>query len=115
MAEGGDEDKTEEPTDKKLREAREKGQVTHSRELNTWVMLSTGAVLLASTSYWLASSLTEILRGFIISPHAYVMDGGAIAQLMSSTIVKVAKILAIPMLVFFVAAFLSSFLQIGPL
>ncbi len=40
MAENQDgAEKTEEPTDKRLREAREKGQIPRSRELNTFIML----------------------------------------------------------------------------
>ncbi|MBG4393319.1 EscU/YscU/HrcU family type III secretion system export apparatus switch protein, partial [Pseudomonas aeruginosa] len=36
-------DKTEEPTEKRRREAREKGQLPRSRELNTLAILMAGA------------------------------------------------------------------------
>jgi len=46
MAENSDQEKTEEPTSKRLEDAHKKGQIARSRELNTFVMLITSAVLL---------------------------------------------------------------------
>ncbi len=46
MAEDSGQDKTEEPTAKRLSEARKKGQVPRSRELNTFVMLITASVMM---------------------------------------------------------------------
>lgn len=43
MAEQDGQERTEQPTDKRLREAREKGQVARSRELGTTLMLLSGA------------------------------------------------------------------------
>jgi flagellar biosynthetic protein FlhB len=46
MAEDSGQDKSEEPTGKRLDDARKKGQVARSKELNTCVMLITGATML---------------------------------------------------------------------
>lgn len=50
MAENSAQDKTEEPTERKLQKAREEGQVVRSRELQTTVLLLAGAAAL-----WLGS------------------------------------------------------------
>ena len=47
MAEDSDLEKTEAPTGRRLEQAREKGQVPHSRELGTFLLL-----LVGSTSLW---------------------------------------------------------------
>ncbi|OUL58553.1 flagellar biosynthesis protein FlhB [Pseudoalteromonas ulvae] len=46
MAEGSDQEKTEEPTDKKLSDARKKGQIARSKETGTAVVLIMSAVSL---------------------------------------------------------------------
>lgn len=48
MAEESDLEKTEEPTGRRLEQAQEKGQVPHSRELGTFLVLIT-----AATSFWM--------------------------------------------------------------
>ncbi len=116
MAEGtDDEDKTEEPSPKKLREAREKGQVVQSKEVNTWVILFTATLLLGWVSVSTSERLVEIIKEFLERPHSFSMDGGSIANLMSSLAVELLIILGPIMLAFFLAAGLSSFAQVGPL
>jgi flagellar biosynthetic protein FlhB len=46
MAEDNDQEKTEEPTQKRLTDAKKKGQIARSRELNTFVMMIVSAWLL---------------------------------------------------------------------
>ncbi len=53
MSEDSDQEKTEEPTSKRLEDARKKGQIARSREFNTFVMLMTSAV------WWNSSSFLE--------------------------------------------------------
>lgn len=116
MAEGGDdEDKTEEPTHKKLREAREQGQVAQSREVNTWIMLFFSAMLFIWIGGWVGNRLIIVMQNFIAQPHEFAMDSGALRQLMGSTSLEFFKIVIVPLAVLFVAAFLSGFLQVGPL
>lgn len=63
MAESQDgQEKTEDPTPKRLREAREKGQVPRSRELTTMLVTLTGAGALLIFGNGLASTLTGVLR-----------------------------------------------------
>jgi flagellar biosynthetic protein FlhB len=62
MAESSDgQEKTEEPTAKKLREAREKGQVARSRELTTTVMLMSSSLGLLAFGPSIVSGLTNVM------------------------------------------------------
>jgi flagellar biosynthetic protein FlhB len=68
MAESDGAERTEEPTDKRLREAREKGQVARSRELTTTVMLLGSAVgLLLFGSMILEAMMTVMRNSFTTS------------------------------------------------
>ncbi len=62
MAEDSGQDKTEEPTAKRLADARKKGQVPRSRELDTFVSLITSAVLFLFMGGHIARGLAEIMR-----------------------------------------------------
>lgn len=62
MAEDTGQDKTEEPTGKRLEDARKKGQVARSRELNTFVMMVTSSVLLLFMGGYIGQGLIEIMQ-----------------------------------------------------
>lgn len=115
MAEGqtDDEDKTEDPSHKKLREARERGQVAQSREVNTWVILFTAAMLLSGLGVWMGQSLTVILKDFIAQPHQFNMDARSVSSIMQSLSVEVFRVLGVPLVIFFIAAAATSLLQVG--
>ncbi|RJS95180.1 flagellar biosynthesis protein FlhB [Salinisphaera sp. Q1T1-3] len=69
MAEGSDEEKTEDPTPQRLEKAREEGQVARSRELTTFLLLATGLAGLWLTSGWLIDSVMTVGRsGLGFSP-----------------------------------------------
>ena len=67
MAEDSDLEKTEEPTSRRIEQAREKGQVPHSRELSTFLVL-----IVAGASFWmmgdwfLQRSLAILKKGFTV-------------------------------------------------
>ncbi|MDB5477626.1 MAG: flhB [Alphaproteobacteria bacterium] len=116
MAEGGDdEDKTEEPSAKKLKEAREKGQVAQSKEVNTWVILFTATLMLGIMAVSIAERLSYMLKEFIARPQSFQMDSHAIADMFQDLIIDLVGIMGFPMGVFFVAATIASFVQVGPL
>ncbi|MGZ8947367.1 MAG: flagellar biosynthesis protein FlhB [Methylococcaceae bacterium] len=63
MAENSDQEKTEEPTSKRLEDAQKKGQIARSRELNTFVMLITSATLFIMLGGQMGNSLLTMMRG----------------------------------------------------
>ena len=62
MAEDSDQEKTEEPTSKRLEDAQKKGQIARSRELNTFVMLITSAALLLMLGEQMGNGLLAMMR-----------------------------------------------------
>jgi len=63
MAEDSDLEKTEEPTGRRLEQAREKGQVPRSRELGTFLVLMTAAATVWMLGGWFVQRAAAILRG----------------------------------------------------
>ena len=77
MAESEDgQEKSEEPTDKKLREAREKGQIARSRELTTFLMMISAALFLYFFGEPFMTSFSEIfIQGLRLDrDHAYDLN-----------------------------------------
>ncbi len=67
MAEDSDLEKTEEPTGRRIEQAREQGQVPHSRELGTFLVLLVAAALFWMMGGWFAQRTMMIARkGFTI-------------------------------------------------
>jgi flagellar biosynthetic protein FlhB len=63
MAEETDQERTEDPTSKRLSEARERGQIPRSRELSTWVILLSGVMTVYLFGQGLMLSLWELMHG----------------------------------------------------
>ena len=64
-----DSQKTEEPSDKKLAKAREKGQVASSQEVKSWAVLLAGAGAIMFMSPFMANQIRQISTPFIAKPH----------------------------------------------
>ena len=113
MAEGEDQaSKTEEPTQKKLDDARKKGQVASSREVNTWFMLLAGTLMLALAPMAM-DDMGAILSRFLSQPHAFPVDGPAILQLGAATMFDMAAVMAPVFGMTLIAAIASGFVQHG--
>ncbi len=67
-------DKTQEPTQKRLDDARKKGQIPRSRELNTMIVTFVGACGLIFTSKSIAESLHGIILHNFQLPISHIMD-----------------------------------------
>ena len=110
-----DSQKTEDPTPKKLEEARKRGQVALSREVNNWVMLCAATILIIALSGTMLNDLKNMMRVFIEHAHDMPRVPGGMEIILGGTLIKTMKILMLPFLFLFVAAFFAPFLQIGPL
>jgi len=80
MAEDSGQDKSEEPTEKRLTDARKKGQIPRSKELNTFMALMTAAVMLLFVGDSIAKGLARLMqqqfslsRGVIFDPASPVI------------------------------------------
>ncbi|SDA91678.1 flagellar biosynthetic protein FlhB [Pseudomonas sp. NFACC15-1] len=73
-------DKTEDPTEKRLRESREKGETARSKELNTLAIMLAGAGGLLVYGGGLALDLLEIMRLNFSLPREVLLSPGAMSQ-----------------------------------
>ncbi len=113
MADEQQDEKTEEPTEKRRREFREKGQVAQSREVNT-AMLLTGILFLWTfyvPFFW--TDLQELLAFFWRLSGEYTVTAGSFRRLLLFIVEQMALLLWPLMLTGLVLGFLSGFLQIG--
>ncbi|OLS63494.1 flagellar biosynthesis protein FlhB [Pseudomonas putida] len=67
-------DKTEDPTDKRKTDAREKGEIARSKELNTVAVMIAGAGGLLAFGGYLAEALMEIMRSNFSLSREVLMD-----------------------------------------
>ncbi|GJL84394.1 MAG: flagellar biosynthetic protein FlhB [Micavibrio sp.] len=110
-----DSQKTEEPTPKKIEQARKKGQVALSREINNWVMILAGTIIIAAIAGPVLSNLKEVMKAYIEHSHDLPQVPGGLHIIMGEAYKKVIGILALPFLLLLAAAFLGPFVQVGPL
>ncbi|PID39973.1 MAG: flagellar biosynthesis protein FlhB, partial [Proteobacteria bacterium] len=73
MAADQSQDKTEQPTGKKLDDARQKGNVAHSREVPSVLILVGGVGVLFFTGPWMLTRLTQIMQNTYASAGDFVM------------------------------------------
>ena len=116
MAEGAEqEDKTEEPTPRRLEQAIERGDVANSIEINTFFILSafTLALLLAATP--VAGRLAADMRGFLAQAGAVPADPQALAGLGTRILGIVLQAIALPAGMVCLAALAAGLLQHRPI
>lgn len=107
--------KTEEPSEKKLSEARKKGQVALSREVNNWIMLLAGTILVAGFGPSIMTRIKADLVTYIAQAHALPGLPGGVSVVLGEAVGDVSSILLIPVLFLVVAALAGPFMQVGPL
>ena len=119
MAEGGgdqdDSQKTEEPTPKKLEESRQKGQVALSREINNWVMLLAGTIVILAIGPGVMARLKEHMQTYIEKAHLLPSELGGLGFVLGDSFWIIFGMLIVPFIILMIAAFAAPFLQIGPL
>ena len=106
--------RTEEPTPKRLAEARKKGDAPKSQELIATVMLFAGAVGLWLIAPVFAKDISVLCRGFIDHPHDFMMDGDALQNLFVSISLRLGAVSALIALLVFGAALLANVAQAMP-
>ena len=115
MADEDKSQKTEEPTQKRLDDARSKGQVAKSQEVSHWFMITAIALVIAIFSERMARGVSRVLQPFLERPHAIATDSGALFEQFREGAFDLALVLALPILAFCVAALASNLVQNPPL
>jgi len=109
-----DAEKTEEPTQKRLEDARKKGDVPKSQEVNTWFVMVGITLLIALFSGDAALKLKNLLTGFLENADSIPMDGDNIVFLITNTGTSVLAILMVPFLILIVFAIGGNVFQNPP-
>lgn len=112
MAEESDLEKTEPASPRRLEKAREEGQVARSRELVTFVMLSTGMAALWLTGDLMAVRLGGALRDSLQFGRASAFDA-SVMMVQAATVVLQALQALIPVLVCMLVAALVAPMLLG--
>ncbi len=114
MAEDQDDSqKTEEPTQKKLQDARQKGNVANSREVSNAFMLLSGTLAVA---LWLpkgAASLQRELSRYLAAPHEIRVEAASLQSIYTDVLLGTGKVLLVPLGLFIFAALASGLVQNG--
>ncbi|MBN2552942.1 MAG: flagellar biosynthesis protein FlhB [Spirochaetales bacterium] len=106
-----DEGRTEEPTEHKLRKAREEGKVAKSVELSSSLVLLFGIATLALVSSFFLKNVLSMLRFFL--QHSTELDITSDGGLMPAFYSYFFRLTLPVLLVAFVAAFLGNVVQVG--
>ena len=104
-------DKTEEPTQKRLEDALKRGDVVKSQEVNTWFVIAGGALVLMAFSGGMGKDLTAIMRGLIANAHDIGMNGPALPRLFQKIGAELIAAVALPFLVLTLAALAGNIVQ----
>jgi flagellar biosynthesis protein FlhB len=107
--------KTEDPTPRRLEEARKRGQVIHSREINNWVMIFTATVLVVAAGPGVMSDLRDTLKIFLEQAGSLPADPGGLGDLLKNLLFRIGGILALPLLILAFAGAFAGLVQTGPL
>jgi flagellar biosynthetic protein FlhB len=112
MAEEGDDaEKTEDPTQKRLDEALERGDVVKSQEVNTWFVIAAAALVLSTFSGSMAGGLSTTMRGILANAAQINVDGPALPGLFQKIGLEMISAVAIPFLLLMLAALGGNLIQ----
>jgi len=105
--------KTEDPTQKKLEDAREKGDVIKSQDLATLFLMAGSAIVVLALGSSTAAKLGDWLVAFVERPHQFSMDPGAAQDLAFTVSLNMFLAVGAALGTLFLAAFAGHFVQSG--
>lgn len=107
-------ERTEQPTGRRLEEARSRGQVVKSQDLSAAVELSAALVLLVSIGGFLVATLSGLMRRVLDAhPAGGLLDVGDIEDLARTAAIEGAKALGPILLIAALVAYLAQAMQVG--
>lgn len=105
--------KTEEPTPRRLQDARKKGDVPKSQEIPGWFVLASGLVVLGVMGPGIARELSGTLTLFLASPHTMAVDAPGVLALAKTAIWRVGLVVAFAFLLMAGAGLVGHLVQTG--
>jgi len=110
MADDSD-DKTEDPTQKRLDDALAKGDVAKSQEVNTWFIIAGATLILSTFSGSIGGGILKPLRTLIANAGQLRTDGAALLALSNTLGYAVLGAIGVPLLMLAIAAVAGNMVQ----
>src|SRR3984893_8036394 len=104
-------DKTEDPTQKRLDDAHDRGDVAKSQEINTWFVIAGGTLVLSTFSGSVGSGIMMPLRNLIANSWMIHADGPGLLALAQSLGYALLAALGVPFLMLMIAAAAGTIVQ----
>lgn len=114
MAEQNDDEKTEEPTAKKLDDARKRGDIVYSPEVGAALSLIAATAIVAFMSGPVASQMAHSFIGFLAMPDQFSSEPGSLRAIMIGIGVKLLAVFGLVALTLAVAGIGARYLQDQP-
>jgi flagellar biosynthetic protein FlhB len=104
-------DKTEDPTQKRLDDAHERGDVAKSQEINTWFVIAGGTLVLANFSGSVGGGILTPMRNLIANSWMIHTDGPGLMALAQSLGYVLIAAMGVPLLMLALAAIAGNIVQ----
>src|ERR1700732_146608 len=104
-------DKTEDPTQKRLDDAHDRGDVAKSQEINTWFVIAGATLILSAFSASIGGGILMPLRNLIANSWMIHADGPGLMALTQSLGYALMAALGVPFLMFALAAIAGNMIQ----
>jgi flagellar biosynthetic protein FlhB len=111
MSDEDKESKTQDPTQKRLDDALEKGDVAKSQEVNTWFVIAASTLLLSSFSGSISAGIEVPMRNLLMNMHQIRVDGPGLLSLTAQLELMLVGVLGIPLLLLLIAGVGSNLIQ----
>lgn len=114
MAQGELGEKTEQPTSKRLSEARQNGQVAKSQDLGTAVDIIGGFILVLAFASTMYSTIVQVFHACVFpTTDGEILSADTLPNLIGFIIAEVSKFMIPFLLLIFLVAYLAQLLQVG--
>ena len=110
MADEND-DKTEDPTQKRLDDAHARGDVAKSQEVNTWFVIAGGTLVLSTFSGSIGGGILMPMRNLLANSWMIPADGAGLLALGNSLGYAVLAAVGVPLLMLMIAAVAGNMIQ----
>lgn len=111
MSDDSDEDKTHDPSQKRLDDAHERGDVAKSQEVNTWFLLAGATLVLSSFGSSVGTGLLVPMRGLLQNSWMIRADGPGLLLLGKSLAYSILSAMGMPFLFLIIAAVGGNMIQ----
>src|SRR5262245_44851409 len=96
--EDDDTERSQDPTQQRLDEAHERGEVVKSQEVNTWFVIAGATLLLWGFASSVSGGLQTTLRGLLANAHLFATDGRGLLALSAKLGRETVAMIALPLL-----------------